>query len=118
VEITPYSGGSANGYWQTGGSPLAGSKVNVYALEVSAPGQIYYLNQGVSTRPVVAIDYLETVSITSGATVTLHADSRDSYELRNIGPAGQPIVVAGIPPAPAAYDGQFVQMDVLSVVKQ
>lgn len=118
VEISTYIGGSSNGYWQIGGSPPAASTINVYGLDVSSPGQTYYVNQGVSHRVVVALDYTETVPIAAGATVTLRADSRDSYELRNIGASGQPIVVPGVPPAPMAFDGQFVQMDVISVVRR
>ncbi len=118
VEVSTYVGGSASGSWQIGGSPPAGSTINVYGLDVSSPGQTYFVNQGVSHRVVVAIDYTETVPIAAGATVTLHADSRDAYELRNVDASGQPIVVAGVPPAPGAFDGQFVQMDVVSVAKQ
>ena len=87
-------------------------------LDVSSPGQTYFVNQGISHRVVVALDYTETVPIASGATVTLHADSRDSYELRNVDSSGQPIVVPGVAPAPGAFDGQFVQMDVVSVARR
>ncbi len=118
VEITTYVGGSSSGYWQIGGSPPAGSTINVYGLHVSSPGQTYFVNQGVSHRVVVALDYVETVPIAAGATVTLDADSRDSLQLRNLDASGQPIVIPGVAPAPMAFDGQFVQMDVVSVVKQ
>jgi len=118
VEISTYAGGSASGCWQIGGAPPPGSTINVYGLDVSSPGQAYFVNQGVSHRVVVTLDYTETVPIAAGATVTLHADSRDSYELRNVDALGQPIVVPGVAPAPVAFDGQFVQMDVISVVKQ
>lgn len=115
VEISRYDGGSADGYWQIGGAPPADSTINVYALEVSSPAQTYYVNQGVSNRVAVGLEYTETVSIDAGATVTLLADSRDDLELRNLDASSEPIVVPGIPPAPAAFDGQFVQMDVVSV---
>ncbi len=115
VEISLYDGGTANGYWQIGGAPPVGSTINVYALDVSALPQTYYVNQGVSNRVVVALDYTETIPIEAGATVTLRADSRDSFELRNLGSDGQPIVVPGIAPAPKPFDGQFMQMDVVSV---
>lgn len=118
VEISAYVGGTSSGYWQIGGAPPAGSTINVYGLDVSSPGSTYYVNQGISHRVVVAIDYLETVALAAQATVTLRADSRDSLELRNLGASGQPVVVAGVAPAPRAFDGQFVQMDVVSVVKQ
>jgi hypothetical protein len=115
VEISLYDGGAADGYWQIGGAPPAGSTINVYALVVSSPPATYYVNQGVSHRLTVGIDYTETIAITAGATVTLLADSRDAFELRNLDSSGNPIVVPDIPPAPDAFDGQFVQMDVVSV---
>jgi hypothetical protein len=118
VEISKYDGGSASGYWQIGGTPLAGSTINVYGLAVSAPAQSYYVNQGISYRVVVALDYTETVPIAAGATVTLNADSRDSFQLRNLDASGQPIVVPGVRPAPEPFDGQFVQMDVMAVAKR
>ncbi len=115
VEITLYEGGFANGYWQVGGVPIAGSTINVYALVVSAPAQTYYVNQGISNRVAVGIDYTETIPIEAGATVTLLADSRDAFQLRNLDATSQPIVIPGVPPAPKPFDGQFVQMDVVSV---
>jgi hypothetical protein len=48
--------------------------------------------------------------------LTLQADSLDALQIRNIDENGAPIVVPDVPPAPDAYDGQFVQMDVLSVL--
>ena len=118
VEISTFVGGSANGYWQIGGGPPDGSTINVYGLDITAPTQTCFVNQGVSHRVVVPLDYTETVPVAAGATVTLHADSRDSYELRNLDGSGQPLVVPGVPPAPRAFDGQFVQMEVVSVARQ
>jgi hypothetical protein len=117
VEISLYEGGTASGYWQVGGAPPAGSTINVYGLVVSSPAQTYYVNQGISNRVAVAIDYTETIPIDAGATVTLLADSRDAFELRNLDGSGQPIVVPGVAPAPLPFDGQFVQMDVVSIAK-
>jgi hypothetical protein len=52
----------------------------------------------------------------SSASVSLSADTVDGIEITNLDANGNPIVVPGIPPAPAAYDGQFIQMDVINVV--
>ena len=51
----------------------------------------------------------------AGATVTLLADVVDGHEIENVDPAGTPIIVPGVPPSPAAYNGQFIQMDVDAV---
>jgi len=117
VEISRYDGGAADGYWQVGGAPPAGSTINVYGLVVSSPPQTYYVNQGISNRVAVPLDYTETIPIDAGATVTLLAESIDSFELRNLDASGQPIVIPGVAPAPLPFDGQFVQMDVVSVAK-
>ncbi|HEY0253423.1 MAG TPA: hypothetical protein VGC41_17940, partial [Kofleriaceae bacterium] len=65
----------------------------------------------------VALDYQHVVPIDGGATVTLTADPQDGAEVQNIDTSGTPIVVPDIAPAPAAYDGQFVQMDVISIAE-
>jgi hypothetical protein len=52
----------------------------------------------------------------SGASVTLAADTVNGSEITNRDANGNPIVVPEIPPAPTAYDGQFIQMDVTNVV--
>ena len=55
----------------------------------------------------------------SGAEVTLEAESFDLRQMRNRGDAdGPPIVVPGVAPAPDWYDGQFIQMDVVTVERR
>jgi hypothetical protein len=115
VEQTSYTGGTADGFWYTGGSP-SDPKYNVYRLDVSNPPQTYFLNAGTAQLLYcVAIDYTRSLRIATGATVTLTADPLDGLEIKNRDSNGMPIVIPGIPPAPAAFDGQFIQMDVLSV---
>jgi hypothetical protein len=83
---------------------------------ISNPPQQYFLNAGASgTLYCFGVDYTETVQIAAGATVTLTADPVDAVSAFNQDANGSPIVVPGIPPAPDAYDGQFLQMDVVSV---
>jgi hypothetical protein len=119
VEPKTYLYGSADGYWQTGGIPNE-DLYNVYKLEIAAPAQTYYLNAGSSGLGYcVPIDYTKTVQVQAGTTVSLTADSIDAAEVDNHDDAySAPIVVPGIPPAPAAYDGQFIQMDVVSVTER
>jgi hypothetical protein len=59
---------------------------------------------------------METVPLDAGATVTLTAMPIDGHEIENVDPSGTPIVIPDIAPAPAAYAGQFVQVDVVDVV--
>ena len=107
---------AADGYWREGGTPEIDT-FNLYSLEVSSPTQTYYINGGTSEiRNCWGIDYTQTVAINAEATVTLRAtDGGDEMQILNIDDEGEPIVVPDIPPAPDAFDGQFVQTDVVSV---
>ncbi|HZR79606.1 MAG TPA: FG-GAP-like repeat-containing protein [Candidatus Binatia bacterium] len=115
VEEATYTGGTKDGYWHIGGAH-DGSEFNEYRLSISDPPQTYFLNSGTSNvYRAFAIDYTRTVQVAAGATVTLGLRSIESREIINVDGSGQPIVIPDVPPAPAAYDGQFVQMDVVSV---
>lgn len=118
VETEGYVGGETDGaYFQIGGAPI-NDTWNIYALSVSSPAETYYVNRGEGgLYRCFALDYTATIPIAAGATVTLVADPVDSAteEIVNTDGTGTPIVVPGVPPAPAAFDGQFIQMDVLTV---
>jgi hypothetical protein len=118
IEPNAYSGGTGSGYFYTGGT-ASDPYANVYLLAVSQPAQNYYVNAGV-VRPsndlyCDAIDYEATIDVAGGAKVTLSANTKDALQIKNRDKAGNPYVIADVPPAPQAYNGQFVQMDVVSV---
>ena len=128
-ETKAYTGGTTDGeFWQTGGSPDA-TVQNWYQLTISDPAQTYYINAGWAGAPVhnntvYVVDYEKTLTIASGAVVTLAANTgTDQYEAENVGndsyPAGlsvtdndpsHPIVVT------QPYNGQFAQIDAITVV--
>jgi hypothetical protein len=111
VEYKPYTGGTeiAPG-WYAGGAPVSGDGWNIYRLEISNPPQVYYLNRGpAQVTEVFPVDVTGSFQAYGDAVITLSADSLDGYEIMNY----RNIVVPGVPPAPAPYDGQFLQMDVL-----
>jgi hypothetical protein len=118
VETEGYTGGSNDGaFFQVGGEPIFDTW-NIYKLEISAPPQTYFLNRGQGgLYHCFAIDYSKTVQMSAGATVTLTADPVDSAqeEIVNVDQNGSSIVVDGVPPAPAPFDGQFIQVDVTAV---
>jgi hypothetical protein len=116
VEQKTYAGGTGDGYWLAGATaPVDG--YNVFELKVSSPAQVYYLNAGTTgMRRVFAIDYTRTIDMDAGAMVTLTADPVDGAEIRNTDGMGHALAVPGIQPYPGAYDGQFIQVDVLSIV--
>jgi hypothetical protein len=74
--------------------------------------------QGEPSRAVV-VDATTIVNIQGGATVELFVADSDCAMIRNcVDPSGNtctPHVVPGIAPAPAPFDGQFLQMNVVSV---
>lgn len=116
VEEKAYAGGTKEDHWQIGGTP-ATDPFNVYELKVSDPAQSYFVNSGSSyTMHSFPLDYQKTIQVKGGSQVILSADPIDTGEIKNVDANGAPLVVAGVPPAPASYDGQFVQMDVVSVV--
>lgn len=115
VELKDYVGGTRDGYWHVGGTP-PNNAYNIYSLTTSAPAQTYYVNAGSQRDVCYAIDITRTIRVNGGAIVRLVANTgTDSFEVINRDALGQPIVVPDVPPAPASYDGQFVQMDVVSV---
>jgi hypothetical protein len=118
VEEKEYIGGTPRGvHFQVGGTPVM-DPWNVYQLEVSSPRQAYYLNRGTTgLYSCTAIDEIEEIEIDVGATVRLLAQAVDARQIRNVDRNGRPIVIDGVAPAPAPFDGQFIQMDVIGVVR-
>jgi Concanavalin A-like lectin/glucanases superfamily len=116
VEQKSYIGGCGDGsYWQGEGSEN-GDSYNVYRLSISSPAQTFFLNVGASNiTNTVPILFDKTVRIDAGATVTLYADSKDGTELKNLDSEGSPVFLTGTSVA-QPYNGQYIQMDVLSVV--
>ncbi len=111
TELTLFTGGVASGFWYEG------------AID-SQPGWNYFalsnftmvtgLNHGPSTVTTTAIDYQQTYDFTNGALISLFADAQDACQVTNGDVDDVPIVIPGIPPAPAAFNGQFIQVDFLS----
>ncbi|MDX2015222.1 MAG: hypothetical protein SFW67_33825 [Myxococcaceae bacterium] len=98
--------------------PVDADPWNIYRLEVSDPPQTFALNAGLSGEyRCHVVDATFTVRASSGAVVTLFASSVDGNrsQIRNVGDAGVPLVAPEVPPAPMAFDGQFLQVDVLGV---
>ena len=57
-----------------------------------------------------------TIRVSGGATITMAASNgTDTALLIDRDAAGSPIVVPGVSPAPMPFDGQVIQMDVVSV---
>jgi hypothetical protein len=115
--------GSANPEYfvSAAADPATADPYNVYTLATvpegaDSPSQIFRLNSGASDiHRVFLIDYVATVRVATGTTLLLTADSIEGAIVSNTDGNGQPIVVPGVAPDPAPFDGQFVQVDVESV---
>jgi hypothetical protein len=124
VELKAYGGGTpAGSHFQIGGtSPV--DVVNAYAMSVSSPAQTYYVNADHTGggQVIAALDDTVTIPVDAGATIELFATDSDCIQLRNcVDPAAAvctPYVIPGVSPAPHAFDGQFAQVDVVSVEVQ
>jgi hypothetical protein len=124
VETKAYSGGTAVGaHFQIGGDSPP-DVVNAFALAVSSPAQTYYVNADHSGggQVVATLDDTVTIPIDAGATLELYATDTDCIQLRNcVDPTAAvctPYVVPAVAPAPRAFDGQFAEVDVVSVVER
>jgi len=113
VEPKNFTGGDVQfDHFQSGGAPVK-NDYNFYNLEVSEPHAVYTVNRsaekvGHFTFP---IDYQVTIPIRGGATVTMGAYDSNDVAIAN----HQHHVVAGVPPDPQPFDGQFFQIDVESI---
>jgi len=113
VEPKNFTGGTVQlDHFQTGGDAVK-NDYNFYRLSVSAPNAVYTFNRneekvGHYTFP---IDYTVTIPIRGGATVTMGAYDSNDVAIAN----HQRNVVPGVPPFPAAFDGQFFDIEVVKV---
>jgi hypothetical protein len=122
VEPKIYMGGMSDGtHFYTGGQAAA-DVYNVYSFDVSSPKEIYFFNfdEGKGEgHYVFAIDHMKTIRIEGGASIEMIAYDANCSAIRNcqdgtIGPNCVPIVIPDVPPD-TGYNGQFVQIDVVSV---
>jgi hypothetical protein len=116
VEPHAYTGGTRSGaHFQIGGAPTA-SGYDVFSLAISSPAATFYVNaDDAESRRVLLLDDQPTLAIEGGATVRIQVADADCKQVRNCmdvtQPSCQPVVIPGFPPS----NGQFVQLDVVSV---
>ncbi len=103
----------------------------IYTMTVSDPAGTYYLNVGyIHGYYTYVIDYNATVKIKSGATVTFAMSDAGVEACQTVPgecgvqitngdntamPTVPPAVIPDIPPAPKAFNGQFVQADIIDM---
>jgi hypothetical protein len=112
------AGSSAGDHTYVGGMP-APTGFNVYALTISSPAQVFYLNADeVESRRILPLDHTKTIRIAGRATVRLQSSDPNCGQVRNCRDVTQPVctpyLVPGLPPD-TGYNGQFIQLDVVTV---
>jgi hypothetical protein len=115
VEPKNFTGGTVEQeHFQSGGSPQA-DDYNFYSIKVSDPAGTYTVNrhEKKTSHFVFPLDYTVTIPIRGGATVTVGAYDRNDISIAN----HTHTVVPELAPAPEAFDGQFFQIDVVSVAQ-
>jgi hypothetical protein len=83
---------------------------NLWRLTVADPAQVYYLNANTEAgnHRVNTIDGEFEVLVRGGASLSVEFDDLNGGQIRNCS-----LVVPEIDPAPLAYDGNFVQLELV-----
>lgn len=118
VELKTYSGGSQDGLWHPGGNP-APDLWNLATLSIAGgkatQAQSIRLNSGSSGAfSLTAVDITHDAFIEAGALVRLSIDPVDFTQIGN----AADLVIPDIPPAPDAFDGQFLQIDAVAITPE
>jgi hypothetical protein len=112
LEQKAYSGGMDDGFWYEGGDPVFDAGWNATSLVISDPPQVFRYNNGPSSVwECVLVDVTRTVYVTAGATVSISVDTGNAIIVDN----DSGVVVPDVDPAPEAFDGQFAQVDIVSI---
>lgn len=112
VEPMMYKDGQQVGEYFYIGGEKNNATYNVYQISVSSPKSHFFLNrQDKVGHSIFTIDYTQTIEIDGGAEIVFFGDGQNGKLITNF----KKLVVPGIAPAPAPYNGQFVQVDVVDV---
>jgi hypothetical protein len=116
----PVATGTNASFFVTNVTPQSDS-YNLYSLTVTppdagAPSLVAYLNSGTTgISNCWLVDYTVTLPMQGGSTVQLAALTEDGQEITNHDPSNNPIAVPGISFDGGTFNGQFIEMDVVSV---
>lgn len=112
VEPMMYKDGQQVGEYFYVGGTKNNATYNIYQISVSSPKSHYFLNRQDSVgHRIFTIDYTQIIEIDGGAEVVFFGDGQNGRMITNY----KKLVVPEIAPAPAPYNGQFIQVDVLDV---
>lgn len=112
VEPMMYKNGQQVGEYFYIGGEKNNATYNVYEIRVSSPKSHFFLNrQDQVGHKIFTIDYTQTIEMDGGAEIVFFGDGQNGRLITNF----KKLVVPEIPPAPAPYNGQFIQVDVVNV---
>jgi len=121
IETKTYKHGRQDGFFHTEGESDP-SNESEYRISISDPEQIIFLNSASQPQNFSeAIDYERTVTMRGNAELELAGDrgievcGRDNGEV-DADPSTR-IVIPDIPPSPDPFDGQFLQIDLVSITE-
>lgn len=112
VEPMMYKDGKQVGDYFYIGGEKNNATYNVYQISVSEPKQHYFLNrQDKVGHQIFTIDYSQEIDVAGDAKITFHGNGQNGRMITNF----KKLVVPDIAPAPKPFNGQFIQVDVVSV---
>ncbi len=120
VELKRYTGGSVvSTNLNKDGAPenITDEAWNEYSLLIGedpdSPDDTYWLNRNPNAADSASytIDYTFSFTVAGGTKLTLRADAVESFQAANIDDK----TVEDVAPYPEPYDGQFLQMDIISI---
>ena len=116
MEAITYTGGIAGLQgWYLGGAK-GDTANNYYRMVVSSPAATYWINRGTPTgQRSFVYDYMASLAVDGNATIMFESNGQDGLQWGNYDAAGAPQTIANVPTNPSPYDGQFAQLDVVSV---
>jgi hypothetical protein len=90
-----------------------------YSLTVTEPAEVYFFNYNDSVGHfLLELDYEVVIPMRGGTTVTFDINGQTSVPDGHGVSNRDGLVVADVPPAPDAFNGQFIQFDVSDVTPQ
>jgi hypothetical protein len=119
TEPNTYANGTLNPPRFYVGGRTTQTGYTAYSLTVANPPEVYFFNYNATVGHFVfALDYEVVIPMRGGTTVTFDVNGQSSVPDGHGVSNRESVVIAGVPPAPDPFNGQFVQFDVVEVTER
>lgn len=110
-----YKGGKLDGErFYIGGTPN-NDVFNIYSIEVSNPKKVYYMNWSATvSHDVFVVNYRAAIQVKAGATIHFIGNGQNSLMIANF----KKLMIPEIDKTGAPFNGQYIQLNVESVIAQ